>query len=351
MTKVFADSHNFGRSVFYKDGYIYKPRPVGLEWLLLSVESPLRKTLRESNIHAEKCLLNIAYDDQSFKPSLKEIRVGYKEKPAIKKTLRDQNYLEIGSVIALAQWFGLSDLHYENMFIGHEANGEFVCSPIDIECIFEHHNLPSQSLLVPSYLINKDQSGLKDIFDHVNEGKHIAYLVSGYIETYEKLNFISEDIFKVILNLSDLKNISSRVILRSTQKYYDLQKGKENFDLLDEESKQIENNDIPYFFKFLNSKDIYYWDTPKSFTKVKFSLSEFENLDKQIVNFDKTFFSLEKKETQLNLGMTQIAKYFDVNRNSNYQEIIDSVEISYIDNEFRVSSRDRKLRGIRCEIS
>jgi len=348
MTKIFADSHNFGKSVFFEEGYIYKPRPVGLEWLLLSVESPLRKLLSESNIFAAKCLLNINYDNQSFKPSLKENRVEYIEKPFIKKSLSEQDYLDIGSVIALTQWFGLSDLHHENMFIGHQANGNFICSPIDIECIFEHHNLPSQSLLVPSYLIEKDQSGLKDIFGHVSEGNHIACLISGYVDTFEKLNSISKDIYDLVLNLSDTRGFSSRVILRSTQKYYDLKEGREHFDMFDEESIQIANGDIPYFFKFLDSKDIYYWNTPETFLKVSFSLSDFENLDMQIITFDETFFSSRKKDAQLSLGITQIAKYFDLNTTSNYQASFDSTEISYLDNEFRVRALDKKLKGLRC---
>ena len=348
MAKIFADSHNFGKSVFFEEGYIYKPRPVGLEWLLLSVESPLRKLLSEANIFAEKCLLNINYDNQDFRPSLKERRVEYIEKPFVRNSLSDQEYLHIGSVIALAQWFGLSDLHHENMFIGHQTDGNFICSPIDIECIFEHHNLPSQSLLVPSYLIEKDQSGLKDIFNHVCEGSHIACLISGYVDTFVKLNAISKDIYELILNLSDIRSFSSRVIIRSTQKYYDLKEGLESFDLFDEERKQITNGDIPYFFKFLESKDIYYWDTPETFSRASFSLSDFENLEMQIIIFDETFFSSRKKDEQLSLGITQIAKYFDLNTASNYQASFDSTEISYLDNEFRVRALDKKLKGLRC---
>lgn len=348
MTKILADSHNFGKSVLFKEGHVYKPRPVGLEWLFLSCESPLRKLLSESNIYAEKCLLNINFDNPSFRPSLKENRVEYKNAPIISKTLSDRNFLEIGSIIAMAQWFGLSDLHHENMFIGHKVDGRFVCSPIDIECIFEHHNLPSQSLLVPSYLIKKEQSGLRSIFKHVNEGSHIACLISGYIDTYVKLNSVSNDIYQLVLSLSDIKDISSRVILRSTQKYYDLKEGVDNFDLFDEERKQIENGDIPYFFKFLDSEDIYYWNTPESFSKVNISLNDFENLNQQIITFDKTFFSSDKKDTQLNLGISQITKYFDLNRAMDYQVSFDSTEISYIGEEFKVRAYDKKLRGIRC---
>lgn len=335
-----ADFHNFGRRVLKDENHILKPRPVGLEWLFLSKNSPLRKQLEQLEVFCIDNFVDLYFEDYSFEPTLDNSRLDLFELENKDLKLNRKELLSVGSIIGLTQWFGMGDLHSENIFIGHK-NNRFICSPIDIECLFDDFKLPSQSLIIPSYLIEENESGLSKIFTALQGQKNtevVATILFSYIDTHIKLSEKSLDIFKTIFNIISSDKICSRVILRSTQKYYDHISGKHELEMFPDEEFQTKNGDIPYFFRFLNSKDLYFWKNEKEFIKSNIKTTDLEKLDQQIPIINESYFKFKKDINHIKVGIAQIARYFDIDDKKNYTSEYLGVKINYIDNDIEIQT-------------
>ena len=161
-----GDCHNFGKSVRKAgQGLLHKPRPVYLERLFLGTIDFRSK-------------VNEVFDRQGL-PSpfawLPELvfggadlyEEGYVEEIELNEPdgdLPDSDFEGIGCVIALLVWFGLGALHCQNILSGRSTvNGQFIFTPIDIECALERIGLPSDALLLPGK-IRDDFCGLWPLF-------------------------------------------------------------------------------------------------------------------------------------------------------------------------------------------
>jgi hypothetical protein len=349
MKNIEADSHNFGRKVFRQSDQIIKPRPIGLEWLFLSTDSLLRKLLNEIDIFCVDDFVDPRFDNYNFDPTLSESSVDFIQLDEVPLVLERKNLLSIGSLIALVQWFGMGDLHSENIFIGFHKN-KFIASPIDIECIFEEYKIPSQSLIIPSFLIKEEESGLAKVFDALKINlieNSSSVLLFGYVDTYLKLSENTKKIFETIKLISSLEKICSRVILRSTKKYYDHISGFNKLYLHQDEKFQAENGDIPYFFKFLTSQQIYYWKNEIEYEKSSILLSDFEKLEGQLPNIDESFIDSKAAIDSIKFGAIQIAKYFDHNAGENYTSEYLSVKINYSFNNIEIEFPEGKYKCAR----
>lgn len=349
MKNIEADSHNFGRKVFRQSDKIIKPRPIGLEWLFLSADSPLRKLLNEIDVFCVEDFVNLRFDSYSFDPTLRESSVDFIQLDEAPLVLERKNLISIGSLIALVQWFGMGDLHSENIFIGHQ-NNKFIASPIDIECIFEEYKIPSQSLIIPSFLIKEEESGLAKVLDNLKNKpvkNSSSVLLFGYADTYLKLSENAENIFSTIKSVSKIENICSRVILRSTQKYYDHISGTKKLDLLQDEQFQADNGDIPYFFKFLTSQQIYFWKNEEGYEKSSVLLSDFDKLEVQLPNVDRPFVESKANIDNIKFGLIQIAKYFDHEASENYTSEYLSVKIKYNPDNIEIELPEGKYKCAR----
>lgn len=349
MKNIEADSHNFGRKVFRQSDKIIKPRPIGLEWLFLSTNSPLRKLLDEIDVFCVDDFVDLKFDNYNFEPTISESSVDFVQLDEVPLILERKNLLSIGSLIALVQWFGMGDLHSENIFIGFQ-NNRFIASPIDIECIFEEYKIPSQSLIIPSFLIKEEESGLAKVFDTFKLKpieNSSSVLLFGYADTYLKLSEHAESIFSSIKSVSPIEKICSRVILRSTQKYYDHISDSKKLDLYPDEEHQTDNGDIPYFFRFLTSQQIYFWKTEKEYEQSSILLSDFDKLEAQLPKVDSSFIDSKASLDDIKLGAIQIAKYFDRVRSENYTSEYLSVKINYNPENIEIEFPEGKYKCAR----
>ncbi|MEQ1920175.1 MAG: hypothetical protein ABL955_13355, partial [Elusimicrobiota bacterium] len=146
-----GDAHNFGRRVSVgPSGRVEKPRCIEWERLFLG-DSRLRFEL------VRLFRTNATPDPFELFPTLSFARdaemdfSGTVERLAWRPAfppLTEPLASRIGAVIGLASWFGMGDLHRQNVAFGTLDDGHPVCAPLDIECLLVDHQLPAQSRLI-----------------------------------------------------------------------------------------------------------------------------------------------------------------------------------------------------------
>ena len=252
--KILGDRHNGGKSVtLNSNGVIEKPRPCRAEWFFLSESSPLRVYFKDNSI------FNYFPNLEFYNENLSAVGVVNCLNLNTQLSInRDEIKTSeaIGNLIAISQWFGFSDLHHENIKYGYNEKGKFIFAPIDIECFFQNIKLPFQT-----GLISKDHTdikfGIKKIMDsNVLQPIHV---VEAYINTMKVLFLNRNQTLKIITDVFNPNDLA-RVLLKDTTVYKDwFNCMMEAKHLIPEEIDQLRSGDIPYFFRYLNSKTINYW--------------------------------------------------------------------------------------------
>lgn len=342
MDSVLGDRHNFGRQVKTVKAKVLKPRPTGIEWLFLSKESPLRNYLEKLRISCLEGFPDLRFDSFKFEPTLCESKVDFVamdfSKPLV---IKEETLHRIGSLIGFVHWFGIGDLHSENIFLGSTTDGRELCAPIDIESIFEKHYLPSQSLLLPSRLVERKKSGLFRFITKLEKNfypERVAIIISSYLDTLWTLDAHKIEILNIINRIYPLGKIVSRVILKPTKDYLDHISKKTEIDLYHEEELQLENSDIPYFFKYLNSDKILFWKTGTHFEETTIDINDCDKLAQQVRSIDLEKLLSTNENLKPEFGILQIAKSFDFFKSQDYQSVYRNVTINY----------DQKLIKIKC---
>ncbi|OGQ22118.1 MAG: hypothetical protein A3C46_09735 [Deltaproteobacteria bacterium RIFCSPHIGHO2_02_FULL_44_16] len=191
---LLGDSHNGGKRVLLSsDGRIYKPRCIFWEWLFLGVDSPFRHALKEFCFYSEYSENNFLLPNLLFSIVNEIPQYGYVERleyqKANKYTLAE--FEAIGATVALLGWFGLSDLHKENVALGRDVNGKLIFCPIDIEILFHDFSLISQTCLFPTSVDKKNICGLTQLIRFAREAGSSKFAVAmchGYLEAMIHLN-------------------------------------------------------------------------------------------------------------------------------------------------------------------
>ncbi len=254
MEIALGDPHNFGSKVtqISKD-LIFKPRPLTWEKIFLSEESEFRlffdviqKRILSKTHGSLFPNLDIVASDDFNGGTVEFLRL---ERI---RGINEEILKKAGMLIALCSFFGIGDLHSENVFIGKNSAGVLICSPIDIESIFSLCRIPSQTLLIPSNEIDFQQCGLSDIFKFLPENPQerlflISILLSSYLELLMELKK-EKNVVQSILKEAIPSSII-RVILRNTQVYSDYIKYGTNPGFEEYEMEQLQRGDIPYFFR------------------------------------------------------------------------------------------------------
>lgn len=144
----FGDKHNFGSFVTVEEEWVVKPRTLFWEFLFLSEDSLLRSRLNS----LFKKHLSYSLFDLFIPLAFKDLTKTSGKVQFVKMNgdeignLTDLEVNQVGSLIAMCFWFGIGDLHIENMVIGRREK-KLVCFPIDIESIFEKMTHVTQTLL------------------------------------------------------------------------------------------------------------------------------------------------------------------------------------------------------------
>lgn len=339
-----GDSHNFGKKVTrIRRNKIYKPRCIYWEYLLLS-DSEFRKDLnllfKKNNIISSFQaipILEVSLNNDFFISGeieeFIETKVEY---------LTEKESASLGSTIAMLHSFGIIDQHFEN-FMYARRNDIFLFAPVDIEAIHYDAALLSQSYIVSGKNSEEKTSGLYKIKKILcsNKNNRLAFIES-YIETVQliikKWNYISE------LFLKDPQVLTApiRVILRPTQDYYGIlnktiKKNDLQYPLLEEESKQLLRKDIPYFFRYLGSDEVFWLSEPNTKSTVNIDrITNHTQLLKTRIAKNSLITPRPKGEFLLKYSLNEILQFVDIKKSI---EILksDKTKIAFKDNHVYIS--------------
>lgn len=253
--KPLGDTHNFGQFVRQEGSWIVKPRPIFWEELFLGENSILRDFLRSKT----------KLDPFKWYPSLKfkyckSFAMPYSgkvEKYHLATELGvDQRELSsaIGALLGNCLFWGISDLHVGNVAMGLSRDRNINVFPLDVESLFFDIKLLSHSYLLKS-VINKHQ--IVGVNRFLDKEILIEVLLKSFINLIEYYHDNFELILKFLRSI-DLNGIPIRCILKNTSTYYRNIKSLDNSLFFNEEIDQIKRGDIPYFYTYIDSGEIFY---------------------------------------------------------------------------------------------
>lgn len=240
-------------------GRIEKPRCIEWERLFLG-DSPFRSELVRL-FHA-----NGATDPFELFPTLSFARgaepdfSGSVERLAwspLFPPLTEPLCARIGAVIGLASWFGMGDLHRQNVAFGALDDGRPVCAPLDIECLLVDHQLPAQSRLI-GYHDEKGKgcglAGFQALLEEAGRpGILVAAVLHGYIGAIVTLTGREREVAAALSSEPGISRWPIRVILRDTAEYAAILAGAGPADgspaLLPSERAQLDRGDVPYYYR------------------------------------------------------------------------------------------------------
>jgi hypothetical protein len=287
-----SDPHRFNKTVKYdeENKLFIKPRPVNIESLFLASEiqaNPIRTFLKY---------------DFNYRVSTSSSWLGKCEE--VRSSINPNFKLDIDSIsklLALSTFVGITDLHSENLKC-LPKNNHLSLVPIDIETILFKCESAIDTALIPS-MIAPEKFG----FNQNDCNLLLQIPIIEFIDSFYESSIQLIDRLKSIwdfLNIN-LCNVPIRIILKSTLEYYEYLKGEKSLDsFFIEEIFQLKNKDIPYFFTYLGDSNIYYFDTPDSYTKVL--TPGFSNSNNFIFSEESDFLNKERLDNLLQVSLLQI---------------------------------------------
>ncbi|HEY3499377.1 MAG TPA: hypothetical protein VGK73_32030 [Polyangiaceae bacterium] len=270
---MLGDSHNFGRRVAVHGERVHKPRTLFWEWLVLGADSPLRRRLDEiaaadgPDPDAFGFLPRLGFRSPKAERGgdverieLEPLRV---RSPARRRELAQA----VGRSLAFFGWFGVSDLHWENMVIGAGPDGRAVFAPLDIELVLADYSSPVETRLLPAAdpdyaAVYRHSAGVRRALPYLGKpvaATELVALVAAYHELLACLERHSRTIAEVLAGERATGSAPIRVCLRGTADYV-LGKPEALWPpLLDAELEQLARGDIPYFFRLFGRPGIHYY--------------------------------------------------------------------------------------------
>lgn len=320
---IVGDAHNFNQKVEQiNETTLIKPRELFFEKLFLSEEFGYRSFI--DNLFLQKGLISpfnlapIIHFGQNQQVEL--LKLDKLEKKALVDFLNDElNLKAFGALFGFVFWYGITDLHKENMFLGTK-NNKLIFFPLDIECLFSSTSKISQTLLLPSTELPKEKCGFWALLDHVKEiteERKILFLKS-FIDSVNLLNFHRHEIITRLLKIIAEQELQPkiRVILKNTKKYQEKINQPNSTDIFfAEELVQLERSDIPYFFKFINSDKLYYFNTKSSYQEAHIDLKKIN------IPTPMTFASSQQaplKTESTILAISELIEMFNLEQDGHY---------------------------------
>ncbi|KAB8032100.1 DUF4135 domain-containing protein [Fluviispira multicolorata] len=345
-----GDPHNGQKRVYINaDNKIYKPRCIYWEWMFLGKNSFLINHFKNNLINTSD-LYPYWYSllpSLNFLPDKGGYSSGYIDYQKVEKItqpiLNENNWESFGAIIALFSFFGITDLHYENIIFGKNIDNEIKFGAIDIECIFNKLHLLSQTHLLPlnpTFDKSCGLSKLKDVFNLNPSGFYISSLIYGYLSFFDIYN----DIYLKILYSKRIQKKPIRVIPCNTNIYKNYFYNKNIISK--SEKEQLLRNDIPYFYRYIDSKEIYYYNINNGKYKLADLNDEIKKLLEENMFSSKTQLNHIKESLNLlkKAGSLQLLKYLKQGRdNKIYKNLKLLIRKEYIEIEFK-----NKLWGCKC---
>ena len=155
-------------------------------------------------------------------------------------------------------------MHYENTVFGiDEKDGRLIFCPIDVEVVFENNILLSQALLLESDSLTNGKSGTQSLLAGLNNNQLTKVIVS-YLEYSYLLGRYRKQIINYLQNELFIGKQRVRVLIRPTADYA-TDRDDRKFSRC--ENEQLDRGDIPYYFRFLESKTIYHYTSKEGIYK------------------------------------------------------------------------------------
>lgn len=267
---------------FSKEGleWVQKPRTLYWEYLFLSEQSPLRQYLKSFEISKRLNPFDLIEDTEFLQTNSHQLEE--KILPS-SNPVELKNYKSMGAYIALFSWFGVTDLHKDNL-IFQTINDQVKIIPIDIESIFNDIFLPSETYLIPKSNEMNPNVGLYKIIEQLKKDGSVQKcydVIDGYLEYLLFLDTIRKKISDLVLNLDGIYQAPIRSIVRNTEDYQELLKSN-NFgnDLDKSEMIQLSKHKIPYYFHYLKDNKVYYYKSPNETSPVSQSSKLYSTIHK-----------------------------------------------------------------------
>ena len=250
-----ADKHNFGQQVEKvqrgSDTWYRKPRSVYWEWFFFGKTSPLKTAYDEVGSHGTKPLSEYFFN---LDIEIESTWCGYaREYPSEKVTISNEHFYAYGALIAYCYIFGIRDLHKQNLI---KTKTHF--QVVDVEVVFTSLLLPHETLLLPFKGIGYEFAGIGALVNSQEEliEENKKQLIHGYWDLFDLVLRKKSEIGE-ILSKQDFSRNPSRMIIRNTSEYkYFLESPPGNALL--SEIEQMRRGDIPYYFKFIGDKNLYW---------------------------------------------------------------------------------------------
>jgi hypothetical protein len=234
--------------------------------------------------------------------------------PMNSQHITDNYFASVGGLIALCTWFGLGDLHWENIFSGETAEGQTLLSPVDIECIFDHVTLPSQTSLLPSNSVGSPICGLSVLANFLTDKgirPNAAAICEGYLAAISLLSASEDHIIEILHSLSAIYETPIRSVLRPTREYRDWQAHKMDESVFcEDELRQLRRGDIPYFFRYLAKPKLFFYGDQGAVMTANLTdelAGKFNELASTILTEKKNHNDVT---TLTKAGALQVAKFF-----------------------------------------
>lgn len=317
-----GDPHNFGKRVsLHSDGRIHKPRTVYWEKLFLGIDSAFVARIGEMSARAGVRSPLAPFPRLRFSAE-RGGQGGWVERLELGQphagVFDAESFMGIGAAIGSALWFGLTDLHADNVAFGTDAGGRLVFGPIDIECVMDQCYLPMQAQLIPAAGMREVDGGLCRLRSLIHEyAAHelVAALCAGFLEAVDFYDKADGEL-KSAFESAETAEQPIRLILRNTREYYALARSAGGFadgaPLEETERRQLDRGDIPYFFRRFDSSEVLYFaengvQAPAGVARDKSDRA----LSLARLPIDGVLVPRTNVEELRKFGVLQIARYFD----------------------------------------
>lgn len=278
-----GDTHNFGRSIRIQGDWVEKPRPVLWEWLLLAPASPLRRVLAE--LGGFEFLPSLRFQRPRAREGAKVERIRLVKLKTRTAHARRELAAVAGRATALFAWLGLADLHWENLVLGADAEGDTVFGPIDVEMIFDDLALPTETKLVAEAapddpelaIVLQHAAGLRRFLPWLGkpvDPGDLAALAAAYQDGIAMLDRHATAIAAAIRLVPGVEVTPIRVLLRGTDAYARAARGPIVPPLIAAEALQLARGDVPWFFRLIGEPGIFHFTDPALKTRTKLARGE-----------------------------------------------------------------------------
>ena len=270
QVRQLGDRHNFEKTTYLRsDGKVIKQRNTSWERAFLCARSPLRQQIdaicRGAGMHAP--LPDLYYSAADEGGSIVDFL--HLNSTGI---LQARDTESIGVLLAIAVWFGWSDITAENMILGRK-NATLVFSPVDLETVLMPTSGLADTMLTRGSDPTDADDGLKIIRSQLRtmSDSDTPAIVIGAFSSI--LSLLHQNKHELSLLVNELIAEPIRIKLRPSDVYRNiLSTGKpanQNKDLIEEEIRQLNRGEIPYFFSRAGQEQLFWFDTPESIKAVR----------------------------------------------------------------------------------